>query len=302
MNETFGRVAVGLSGGAAKGLAHIGALEALIERGLEPSVIAGTSAGALVGGLYAAGVSTTRLREIVNEFDSTAFGKLIDLTWARGSLVAGTRVEEFLRDLVGDARIEDLDRTFIATAVDINSGLGYYLDSGLLVDAIRASISIPGIFEPVVANGGFLVDGGLRRNLPVEVLRRHNPDTVVAVSIRDGSSLDLDWRTEQIDRDRPSRPDERPDVWERIRRYFSSESDDSAPRDLPGVAFLASQAFNILAADLARAEIELARPDLVLDLDMSDIELWEFWRGAEAADIGYAQSQEQIEEFFSGGR
>jgi NTE family protein len=167
------------------------------------------------------------------------------------------------------------------------------------VDAIRASISIPGIFEPVVANGGFLVDGGLRRNLPVQVLRRYDPDTLVAVSIRDGSSLDLDWQSGPIERDRPSRPDERPDVWERIRRYFSNESDDSPPRDLPGVAFLASQAFNILAGDLARAEIELARPDLVLDLDMSDIELWEFWRGPEAADIGYEQSQPPLDAFFA---
>lgn len=297
MNKDFGRVAVGLSGGAAKGLAHIGAIEALLERGLEPSVIAGTSAGALVGGLYAAGITTQRLREIVNEFDSTAFGKLIDLTWARGSLVAGTRVEEFLRDLVGEVRIEDLEMTFVATAVDINSGLGYYLDSGPLVDAIRASISIPGIFEPVVGNGGFLVDGGLRRNLPLQVLRRYDPDTVVAVSIRDGSSLDLDWRTAPIERDRPNRPDERPDVWERIRRYLSNQGDDSPTKDLPGVAFLASQAFTILAGDLARAEIELAGPDLVLDLDMSDIELWEFWRGAEAADIGYEQSRKPIDEF-----
>ena len=289
------RVAAGLAGGAAKGLAHIGALEALEEHGLEPSIIAGTSAGALVGGLYAAGVSTAKLRSIVQEFDSTALGKLIDLTWAKGSLVAGKRVEEFLRDLVGDVRIEELSMPFVATTVDINSGVGFYLDSGPLVDAIRASISIPGVFEPVVGNRGYLVDGGLRLNLPIAVLRRFDPDVVVAVNVRDGGNLDLSWQTAAIERDDSRRPKERPDMWERLRRYFSSDSPEG--RDLPGVAFIASQVFNILAADLANAEIERADPDLAIHLDMAEIELWEFWRGVEAADIGYEQSREPIRRY-----
>lgn len=300
MGKRHGRVAVGLAGGAAKGLGHIGALEALIEREIVPDVVAGTSAGAMIGGLYAAGVSTERMRSIVRDFDQTAFGKLIDLTWARGSLVAGARVEEFLRDIVGDTSIEDLEIPFIATTVDINTGIGYYLTEGDLVDAIRASISIPGIFEPVVANEGYLVDGGLRRNLPVEVLRRYDPDTVVAVSIRNGSRLDLSWKTGSIDRDESKRPNDKLDLWQRLREYLSGDDDGEPRRDLPGVAFIASQAFNILAGDMAWREIEVSNPDLVIELDMSDIELWEFWRGIEAADSGYRQSIEPIESYVRG--
>jgi NTE family protein len=295
MSKRLGRVAVGLSGGAAKGLAHIGALEALVEREIVPDVIAGTSAGAMVGGLYAAGISPDELRDIVRDIDQEAFGKLIDLTWASGSLVAGARVEAFLKSLVGDVKIEDLDIPFVATTVDINSGVGYYLQEGSLVDAIRASISIPGIFEPVIANEGYLVDGGLRRNLPLEVLRRYDPDTMVAVSIRNGSSLDLQWMSAPIERNEEKRPRAKSDIWQRLREYLSS--DNSQKRDLPGVAFLASQAFNILAADLARAEIALAKPELVIELDMSGIELWEFWRGVDAADLGYEQSQDAINSF-----
>jgi hypothetical protein len=98
-----------------------------------------------------------------------------------------------------------------------------------------------------------------------------------------------------IERNEEKRPRAKSDIWQRLREYLSS--DNSQKRDLPGVAFLASQAFNILAADLARAEIALAKPELVIELDMSGIELWEFWRGVDAADLGYEQSQDAINSF-----
>jgi NTE family protein len=118
MGKNYGRVAIGLSGGAAKGLAHIGVLKALEEHGIEPDYIAGTSAGALVGGLYCAGISVRELERITTTIDKTNFRDLVDFTWAKGSMVAGRKVEEFLRGIVGNVHIENLEKPFIATAGD----------------------------------------------------------------------------------------------------------------------------------------------------------------------------------------
>jgi NTE family protein len=285
-------VALGLSGGAAQGLGHIGALKAMEEYELRPEYIAGTSAGALIGGMYAAGISVPEMEDIVREIDRDEFRKLLDITWARGSIVAGDRIEKFIRRIVGDVLIEDLDTPFIAAAVDLKTGKGFHFDSGLLVDAIRASISIPGIFKPVVANNAYLVDGGVRRNLPLQVLRRFKPDKLIGVNIVPGPRIDFSWSEESIQRTESGEWGE-PDFIERVKEFFTGHTGDT--EETPGMTYLFSRIFEIYTAQVAQAEIEQARPDLVITLDMSEIKLWEFWRGEEAAKIGYNQAKQVLE-------
>ncbi|MFP4114902.1 MAG: patatin-like phospholipase family protein [Spirochaetota bacterium] len=299
MATKLGKIGIALGGGAARGLAHIGALRALEEAGMAPSFITGTSAGALVGGLYAAGVPVSELERIAREMDESESSKLIDLTWARGSLVAGRSVEEFLRTIVGDVLIENLPKPFMATAVDINTGAGFLFDGGRLVDAIRASISIPGIFEPVSANGRYLVDGGVRLNLPLRVLNRWRPDTIVGVGLTRAPWRDDSWNQTEIDRKRPPGQDDESNIWERLKDRFGGGADrvEEDGKDLPGLRFLLARTFVILTSQMEQQEVDRAKPDLYVDLDVHDIALWEFWRGEEAMQMGYEQTRDAISEF-----
>ncbi|MFP4644080.1 MAG: patatin-like phospholipase family protein [Spirochaetales bacterium] len=304
----YGSVAVGLAGGAAKGLGNLGALKALEEFNLRPTAIAGTSAGALVGGLYAAGKTVAELEALLSGLTQRDVRKLVDLTWAPGSFVAGRKLEEFLYDLVGDVRVEELDLPFVATAVDIRSGTGLYLNRGRLVDAIRASISVPGVFEPVSANGGYLVDGGVRLNLPLEVLDQFHPEVLIGINITPRYSRARTWKAAEIQRDDP--PDDSMSLWERIREFTgvgnanqAKKADTDLPErpssgdETPGTAYLLSRVFEFIMYEASQAEVERARPDFVVNLDMEPIEVWEFWKGPEAVELGYTQTVAAIETF-----
>lgn len=290
----LGRIGFGLSGGAAKGLGHIGALKALEEFGVRPDVIAGTSSGAIIGGMYAAGIPVKEIEDIALSVDRSKIRSLVDITWARGSMVAGTKVEEFLTGILGDKKIEDLEIPFIATAVDITTGKGYHFTKGPVVDAIRASISIPGVFEPVRANGGLLVDGGIRQNLPLSILKEYDPKirTVFGVDVFPKQQLEYTWQTAEVQRSRDEA--EKDPFWARLWNRISGDDDSDLEPEAIGLTTLLTQVFMIVTTQISQYEIELADPDYLVTLDMSDIDLWEFWRGEDAVNIGYKQAKEAL--------
>jgi len=167
-------------------MAHIGVLRALEETGLEPEIVAGTSIGALVGGIYSAG-KIDELTEIALGLDwKKAARYFMEVSFPRSGLIEGARINEFLSEMLGDRSIEDLPRAFRAVATDIMSGREEVLAVGGLVDAIRASISIPGIFTPAKINDTFLVDGGLVNPVPVNVCRKMGAEFVIAVDLNNG--------------------------------------------------------------------------------------------------------------------
>lgn len=294
--KKLGKIGLGLSGGAAKGLGHIGALKALEEAGVRPAVIAGTSAGSIIGGMYAAGIGTGELEEIALSMNRTRFRRLLDLTWARGSMVAGHKVEEFLRGILGDKRIEDLSIPFIATAVDIKTGRGFYFTEGPLVDAIRASISIPGVFEPVRANDCLLVDGGVRKNLPLSVLENYDINTLIGVDVFPKQHLDPSWKTARIERD--EKEVKKDPFWARIWDRITGEEEETEMKpEAVSLTTLLTQIFMIVATQISQYEIDYANPDFLISLDMSDIALWEFWRGEKAIEIGYRQAKKTLGEY-----
>ncbi|MFP4562614.1 MAG: patatin-like phospholipase family protein [Spirochaetia bacterium] len=291
--KKLGKIGLALSGGAAKGLGHIGALKALEEVGVRPAVIAGTSAGSIIGGMYAAGIGTDELEEIAMSMDRTRFRRLLDLTWARGSMVAGNKVEEFLHGILGDKKIENLSIPFIATAVDIKTGRGFYFTEGSLVDAIRASISIPGVFEPVRANGGLLVDGGVRQNIPLSILKDYKVKTLIGVDVFPKQQLDPSWETARIERNKNE--DNKDPFWARIWDRITGEEEETEMKpEAVSLTTLLTQLFMIVTTQISQYEIKYADPDFLISLDMSDIALWEFWRGKEAIEIGYRQAKETL--------
>lgn len=176
------RVALVLGSGGARGLAHIGAIEAIEARGLDIVLVAGSSMGAVVGGIHAAG-RLDAYRDWVVTLARSQVLRLVDVVWGSPGLVRGQRVMEAMTALVGEHRIEDLQLPFVAVACDLATQRQVWLTHGPLMDAIRASFAIPGVFTPHLVDGRELVDGGLLAPVPIAAARLASADLVVAVDV-----------------------------------------------------------------------------------------------------------------------
>ena len=178
-------VGLALGGGAARGWSHIGVLETLLDAGIEPRVVAGTSIGALVGAAYAC----ERLADLTawaQAIDWRTIAGMLDVRVANGGLIDGARVQRALRELGMDKSIENLPTKFAAVATDLADGREIWLQSGPVDAAIRASIALPGIFSPSLVEGKWLADGGLVNQIPVSTCRALGADFVIAVGLGDG--------------------------------------------------------------------------------------------------------------------
>ena len=174
------RVALALGSGSLRGFAHVGVLAALEEAGIRPDLIVGTSAGSMVGSLAASGLSAAQIDRASHELDWTV---LADVAFPRRGIVGGERVEAFVRRHAGDRPIESLPVAFAAVAADARTGEAVVLDRGDTAAAVRASSSVPVVFEPVSARGRLLVDGSLAAPTPVRIARSLGADIVVAVNV-----------------------------------------------------------------------------------------------------------------------
>lgn len=175
------RLGLVLSGGAVRGAAHVGVLKALDRHGLAPDLIAGTSAGAIIGAAYAAGHPPAAMEAFAHHLDwFSVVGPTLNL---RTSLLTTRPMREVLSEEVGLTTFEDLSLPFCAVACDLASGEAVELDRGDLVAAVMASSAVPGLFPPQQVDGRYLVDGGIVANLPVDAARRRGVDVVVAVDL-----------------------------------------------------------------------------------------------------------------------
>lgn len=169
-----------LGGGAARGLAHLGVLRVLEAEGLRPDFVAGTSAGSIVGALYAGGYTSQEIADIARSLD---WGDFIQPVLPRMGLVRADKLEKRLDELLDGRTFDELELSFRAVAVDLVQGEVHVIDSGPVARAVRASCSIPGIFEPVLLDGRTLVDGGVLLDVPVPVCREMGARTVVGVNL-----------------------------------------------------------------------------------------------------------------------
>ena len=184
-------VALSLSSGGARGLAHIGAIEELEAQGYHISSIAGCSMGALIGGVYAAG-KLNEFREWMKTIDRKKMLALIDFSLSLNHFVKGTRIIEAIMEFVPDVNIEDLPIPYCAVATDLKSGREVMFRKGSLFKAIRASISLPSFYEPVKRNDMILIDGGIINPLPLNRVKRQNGDMLVGVDVS-GHDYKAQW-------------------------------------------------------------------------------------------------------------
>lgn len=174
------RIGLVLSGGAVRGAAHLGVLQVFDEHGIRPDLVVGASVGAVVGGLYCAGLSPLELQKIGKEMDWRRLGRLVRPGLGFFDI---SRMEKFIDELTGGVTIEELEIPFAAVAVDVLSGELIVLRQGSLARAIRASASLPGIFTPLEDGDRLLIDGGALNNLPVCVAQDMGADYLIAVDL-----------------------------------------------------------------------------------------------------------------------
>ena len=172
------KLALVLSGGSAKGYAHIGVIKVLEKYNIKPDLIVGTSMGSLVGGMYASGKTCDELVKIARDFNSLGNFSITN-TLFRGHLLDTRKVDKLLKNELGDFKAEDCKIPFVSVATDITRGKEAHLTTGLLRDNIRASITIPGVFKTTEIKGKKYVDGGLCNNLPENVAHKLMPDAVI---------------------------------------------------------------------------------------------------------------------------
>jgi NTE family protein len=261
------KIGLALSGGAARGLAHVGVLRVLHNEGIPIDMIAGTSAGAVVGASYAWNQDTSLITRDALETSWKKITPLIDPSLPRTGLIKGKRIKDLLANYVGgNIKFSDLKIPFACVATDIDTGEEVVIDSGSVPEALRASISIPGIFAIVKHEGRYLVDGGLTTPVPVNVVKRMGADFVIAVNVN-------------------------PDVSVRMGKASKQRAD---ARKEPNIFQVMMQSIYITTYSLARNS--LADADIVIEPDLSNIGAGDFHKALELINRGRRAAQQAIPE------
>ncbi|MFO7952796.1 MAG: patatin-like phospholipase family protein [Bacillota bacterium] len=174
------RIGLALSGGAARGIAHIGVLKYLEEKQIKPYCLAGTSAGSIVGALYCSGKTVKELTKIAS---SLSWKSMLGFSFPKMGLLDSSRLLNIIEEYIGEVAFEELNLPLVINAVDLSSGKEVVLEKGSVAVAVQASCAIPGIFTPVKYNDSLLVDGGLLNNLPTPYLMDKKLDCIIAVNV-----------------------------------------------------------------------------------------------------------------------
>ena len=284
------RIGLALGGGAARGWAHIGVIRALVKEGFAPDVIVGTSIGAVVGGCFAAG-KLDELEAFARSLTKSRVLWLMDFHIGPG-LISGDKLRRLLAHDIGDRHIEDLPLRFAAVATELRTGHEIWLTRGPMVEALRASYALPGIFDPVPLGGRLLFDGALVNPIPVTTTRALAADLVIAVNL----NADMFGRGGVIpDHGGPRVPPTDETAEALAEGLFSPML--GAARSLtqrmgrrtapgPGLASVMVDAFNITQDRIARARLAGDPPDVHLKPRLGKVNLFDFHRAEEAIALG----------------
>ncbi len=289
------KIGLALGSGIARGWAHIGVLRALMRAGVTPDVICGTSIGALVGGVYLSG-HLDRLETWAVGLSKLRMARYLDVQLGGGGLIGGRRLTALLRETLGDMTIESLPFSFAAVATELATGQEMWLQKGHLVDAVRASYALPGVFTPVRIDGRWLVDGALVNPVPVSVCRALGARLVIAVNLNadaygkgrvtalssEGDDFDL---FEQSAEEMVPAPRGAGAV---VRQLLGQG------RSAPSMFGVMVGALNIIQDRLSRSRLAGDPADVTVSPHLGPIGLLEFHRAEEAIEEGTAAMERAL--------
>nr|WP_090344663.1 patatin-like phospholipase family protein [Mycolicibacterium malmesburyense]CRL76367.1 putative esterase of the alpha-beta hydrolase superfamily protein [Mycolicibacterium malmesburyense] len=314
------RVALALGSGGARGYAHIGVIEELQERGYEIVGVAGSSMGALVGGLHAAG-KLDEFSEWAKSLTQGAVLRLLDPSISAAGVLRATKILDAVRDILGDVRIEDLPIPYTAVSTDLIAGKSVWLQRGPVDAAIRASIAIPGVIAPHVLDGRLLADGGILEPLPMAPIAAVNADLTIAVSLAgsesggaaepapQGSRATTEWLTRMWRSTTSlfesnamlsrlgSASDGDPTGGDSEEELIDAAKEATAVVPRLGSFEVMNRTIDIAQAALARHQLAGYPPDMLIEVPRSACRSLEFHRAAEVIDIGIELTAAALDAF-----
>ena len=281
-------VALVLSSGGARGLAHIGAIEELESHGYHISSIAGCSMGALIGGVYAAG-KLKEFREWMKTIDRKKMIELTDFSFSINHLAKGTRIIETIMEFVPDMAIEDLPVPYCAVATDLKVGREVVFNKGSLFEAIRASISMPSFYKPVQRDGMVLIDGGILNPIPLNRVKRQKNDILVGIDVSGH-----DYKAQ----------------WDEMHRLTEMQKQDNSLKSkildmlIPdNIEFnyytMLSRTNSLMIRQNSILMAKLMKPDILVDIQMSRYGTFDFDKSEKLVAIGKQKTLHAIEKYES---
>lgn len=314
MTKSVIPVSLVLGSGGARGLAHIGVIRALEEAGVfDIRSVSGSSIGALIGGMYAAG-KLDAYEQWVRTLDTGDIWGLLDFSFTWAGLFKGEKLMSKMKDMLGDVQIEDLPVAFTAVATDVARRREVWLDRGSLYEAVRASIAIPGFFTPAVRDNCVLVDGGLLSPLPIAPVQRSGAEKMIVVSLN--GQEEAEWlANNRQEGDRPQAEAALADAGEAVQNNgslswfrrmmreargqlgFSSEEGEQADSALE----IMTKSLDSMQDRIARYQLAAYQPDALIDISVDACGMLDFHRAEAMIDLGYEQAQKVIHEALNGG-
>ncbi len=291
-------IGIALGSGSARGWSHIGVLRALAEMGVEPDIVAGCSIGAFVGAAYVNG-NLDAIEDWTRALDWKDILGFMDVTLLGGGLVQGDRLLQSARAFIDSSRFESLEKPFGTVATNMETGREVWFREGPLLEGVRASLALPGLFTPIKVNGEWLVDGGLTNPVPVSLCRAMGAEIVIAVNLN--GDIVGKYRSRKKLR-HPARPLEEVNVEfnfmqrlsEQIRSSLSERRDEwlsgilGDSEDRPGMFEVMASSINIMQDRITRSRMAGDPPEILIAPRLSHLALMEFDRAADAIAEGRA--------------
>jgi NTE family protein len=285
------KIGIALGGGGAKGLAHIGVIKVLEEHGILPQLVSGTSIGALIGALYLLRGSIHAVEAYALGFENSKLSPYLSPRPSSSGLISEKRIQNFLHELFGSKRIEDLDRPFFCPAVDIRRGQEVMFARGSLQRAVRASISVPVIFKPVRLHRSYLVDGGLINPVPVDVLKKNGADFTIAVNVITQRPLRPRRRKTASTREKL--------LLARLDDFLNRRLISGRPDEEPNLIESFLSTMEIMQQKLIAARLQNDAPDVTIHIDTQDFKLFEFYRPGAIIRRGEETARREIKAVLS---
>lgn len=288
------KVSLVLSGGGARGIAHIGVIEELEKQGFEIHSVVGTSMGSLIGGVYALG-KMDAYKNWMYSLDKLEVFKLVDFTFSKQGLIKGDRVFNKMREFIPDLNIEDLNVNYSAVATDLLNRKEVLFEKGSIYNAIRASTAIPTVLTPIRIEGVSYTDGGVMNNVPISHAKRIDDDLLIAVHVnsemplhRPNNSLNHDTKKESAYLKKLK------DFKTQFNKIYSKEKSEEL-----GYFDIFNSTINLLTYQLSMIAIEKNPPDILIKISRESCGIFDFYKAEELVEMGRDAAKKSIERYQS---
>ena len=292
MQKNKKTVSLVLGSGGARGYAHIGVIETLEEQGYVIKSISGSSMGALIGGLYAAG-KLDAYKEWVLSLDFIDTLRLLDISLSHGGILNIDTVYKKIEQMIGDIKIEDLSVKYMAVASDIKHQKKIWFKEGKLIDAIRASIAIPTIFAPVIENDMILVDGGVLDPLPIESVSSDDTDLTIAVNLN--ANIPNTYKIESPEKEENKLYKKTMQIVDKAKQVIVI--DTSIEKPSIDILYILNKSLDATQNIIVENILKEYQPDLMIEIPKDACETYEYDKAYEMIEIGKRATQKSLKKF-----